>query len=473
MAYEEECMRDLRKLLGGPGIVAFAMVLAITGCGGSGAPADAPADGETATEEAVETKDAATLKAEERQAKAEEAKHWRRSEESVESTSVYMYTDENGNTVEETGANTRTTSYEFDDAGNTIKKTEKDFHDWGDSTTTTETITTYSREDNGWPTKAETVTTTSYTYPDGNGGTAERSEDPETTEVTYEYEYDDSGRVTKITTTNENASNFEFTYGESGLPVTINETTSYRTYSNDGEEKRVTSTSTNEYNKLGILTHETVSTVGEEHSKQHDAEYLYDDLGNMLSTVHTYTYDDDSQGTETRTYTNEKNEDGFVTKVTTTIEGDGKYVNERWADDVTVEEVFMPDGSIQATTYTNGDNGERVAGDTQTYEGPYCVEELTYDDKGNQLGYTCTYYDGSVEKGEYAYDENGNNTKAVYTSFDGSTNTYTYTYNENGNQTMMQLESDDYEAKYTYAYTHFEEISDYLQNSESIRYWLE
>ena len=456
MAYEEECMKDLRKLLGGSGVVAFAMVLALAGCGGSGASTDAPTDGDVATEEAVETKDAATLKAEERQAKAEEAKHWRRSEESVESTSVYTYTDENGNTAEETGTNTRTTTYEFDDKGNP-----------------TETTTTYSREDNGWPTKAETVTTTSYSYPDGNGGMAENSEDSETTEVTYDYEYDDSGRVTKITSTNEDASNFEFTYDESGKPATINETTSYRTYSNDGEEKRVTSTSTSEYNGLGILTHETVSTVGEEHSKQHDVEYLYDDLGNMLSAVHNYTYDDDSQGTETRTYTNEKNEDGFVTKVTTTIEGDGKYVNERWASDLTIEEVIMPDGSVQATTYTYGDNGEQVAGDTQTYEGPYSVEELTYDDKGNQLSYTCTYYDGSVEKGEFTYDENGNNTKAVYTSFDGSTNTQTYTYDENGNQTVMQIESDDYEAKYTYAYTHFEEISDYLQNSENVQYWLE
>jgi YD repeat-containing protein len=466
-------MRDLRRVLGGSTVVAFATVLALAGCGGSGASTDAPVGDAAATEEAAETKDAATLKAEERQAKAEEAKHWRRSEESVESTSVYTYTDENGNTVEETGTNTRTTSYEFDETGNTIKKTEKDSHDWGDSTTTTETTTTYSREENGWPTKAETVTTTSYTYPDGNGGTAERSDDPETTEVTYDYEYDDSGRVTKITTTNEDASSFEFTYGESDMPIAINETTSYRTYSNEGEEKRVTSTSTDEYNDLGILTHETVSTVGEEHSKQHDAEYLYDDLGNMLSAVHNYTYDDDSQGTETRTYTNEKNEDGFVTKVTTTVEGDGKYINERWADDVTIEEGIMPDGSIQATTCTYGDNGERVAGDTQTYDGPYCVRELTYDEQGNQLSSTTTYYDGSVDKSEFAYDENGNNTKATYTSFDGSTRTYTYTYDENGNETAMQISGSDYEAKYTYAYTHFEEISDYLQKSENVQYWLE
>ncbi len=466
-------MRDLRRVLGGSTVVAFATVLALAGCGGSGASTDAPAGDAAATEEAAETKDAATLKAEERLAKAEEAKHWRRSEESVESTSTYTYTDENGNTVEETGTNTRTTSYEFDETGNTIKKTEKDSHDWGDSTTTTETTTIYSREENGWPTKAETVTTTSYTYPDGNGGTAERSEDPETTEVTYDYEYDDSGRVTKITTTNEDASSFEFTYGESDMPIAINETTSYRTYSNEGEEKRVTSTSTDEYNDLGILTHETVSTVGEEHSKQHDAEYLYDDLGNMLSAVHNYTYDDDSQGTETRTYTNEKNEDGFVTKVTTTVEGDGKYINERWAYDVTIEEVIMPDGSIQATTYTYGDNGERMAGDTQTYDGPYCVRELTYDEQGNQLSSTTTYYDGSVDKSEFAYDENGNNTKATYTSFDGSTHTYTYTYDENGNEAAMQISGSDYEAKYTYAYTHFEEISDYLQKSESVQHWLE
>ena len=176
---------------------------------------------------------------------------------------------------------------------------------------------------------------------------------------------------------------------------------------------------------------------------------------------------------EGTTYTNEKNEDGFVTKVTTTVEGDGKYINERWAYDVTIEEVIMPDGSIQATTYTYGDNGERMAGDTQTYDGPYCVRELTYDEQGNQLSSTTTYYDGSVDKSEFAYDENGNNTKATYTSFDGSTHTYTYTYDENGNEAAMQISGSDYEAKYTYAYTHFEEISDYLQKSESVQHWLE
>lgn len=467
-------MRDLRKLLGGSGIVACSIVLALAGCGGSGASTDAPADGAAATEEAVETKDAATLKAEERRAKADEAKHWRMSEEVMESTSTYTSTDENGNTTEETGTTSRTTTYEFDDKGNPIKKTEKTLHDWGDSTTTVETTTTYSREDNGWPTKAETVETTSYTYPDGNGGMAEDSEDPETTEVTYDCEYDDSGRLTKITSTSEDASNFEFTYNESGRPATITETTSYRIYHGaDGEEKRVTSTSTNEYNDLGILTHESVSTAGEEHSKKHDVEYVYDDLGNMLSAVHTYTYDDDSQGTETRTYTNEKNEDGFVTKSTITVEGDGKYINERWEDDLTIEEVIMPDGSIQATTYTNGDNGERVAGDTQTYEGPYCVDEYTYDDKGNELSYTSTYYDGSVTKGEFTYDENGNNTKTTYTSASGSVDTYTYTYDENGNRTAIQSESDDYSAQQTYTYTYFEEISDYQAMFEYVRYWME
>lgn len=472
-------MRDLRKLLGGSGIVAFATVLALAGCGGSGASTETPTDDAAAAEATVEeepeveTKDAATLKAEERLAKAEEARHWRVSEEHMESTSTYISTDENGNTTEETGTNISTTTYEFDDGGNTVKKIENDLHDWGESTTTVETTTTYSRDDNGWPTKAETVKTTSYTYPDGNGGMAEQSEDPETTEVTNDYEYDDSGRVTKVTSTNENASSFEFTYSESGMPATINETTSYRTYSNDGEEKRVTSTSTIEYNDLGLLTRRTSSTVGEEHSKQHDSEYLYDDLGNLQSASHTYTYDDDSQGTETRTYTNEKNEDGFVTKATITVEGDGKYINERWANDLTIEEIIMPDGSIQATTYTNGDNGERVAGDTETYEGPYCVEEFTYDDKGNQLSYTSTYYDGSVEKSEFTYDENGNNTKATYTSLDGSTSTRAYTYDENGNQTVMQIEGDDYEAKYTYTYTHFDEVSNYRQLFEYVRYWLE
>lgn len=466
-------MRDLRKLLGGSGIVAFAMVLALAGCGGSGASTDAPADGEAATEEAVETKDAATLKAEERRAKAEEARHWRVSEEHSESTSTYTSTDEDGNTAKETETSTRTTAYEFDDKGHVTKKIDKESHDWGESTTTVETTTTYSREDNGWPTKAETIKTTSYTYPDGNGGMAEQSEDPETTEVTYDYEYDDSGRVIKITSTNEDASNFEFTYNESGRPATVSETTSYRTYGTDGEEKRVTSTSTNEYNDLGVLTHETVSTVGEEHSKKHETEYVYDDLGNMLSAVHTYTYDDDSQGTEKRTYTNEKNEDGFVTKVTTTIEGDGKYINERWADDVTIEEVIMPDGSVQATTYTYGDNGERVAGDTQTYDGPYCVQEFTYDEQGNQLSSTSTYYDGSVDKSEFTYDENGNNTKATYSSFDGGTHTYTYVYDENGNETEMQVESENYSGKYTYTYTHLEEISDYQAMFEYVRYRME
>lgn len=468
-------MREMRRFLGRTGIVAFATVLALAGCGGSGASTEAPADDAAAAEEAVEVeaKDAATLKAEERQAKAEEARHWRVSEELMDSTSTYTSVDENGNTTEETGTNTRTTTYEFDDKGNPIKKTEKALHDWGDSTTTTETTTTYSREDNGWPTKAETVKTTSYTYPDGNGGMAENSEDPETTEVTYDYEYDDSGRVTKVTSTSEDASSFEFTYNESGRPATISETTSYRTYSIDGEEKRVTSTSTNEYNDLGISTRQIVSTVGEEHSKQHDTEYVYDDLGNMLSAVHTYTYDDDSQGTETRTYTNEKNEDGFITKVTITVEGDGKYVNERWANDLTIEEIIMPDGSIQATTYTNGDNGERVAGDTQTYEGPYCVEEFTYDEQGRQLSYTGTYYDGSVEKSEYAYDEDGNATKMVYTSFDGSVSTYTYTYDENGNRTAAQSEGDDFSTQQTYTYTYFEEISDYQAMHEYVRYWME
>lgn len=466
-------MRDLRRVLGGSTVVAFATVLALAGCGGSGASTDAPAGDAAATEEAAETKDAATLKAEERQAKAEKAKHWRVSEEHVEYTNTYTFTQEDGSTHEETGTTTRTTTYEFDDKGNTVKKTVKELLDWGDSINSTETITTYTREDNGWPTKAETVTTSSYTYSDGNGGTAEHSDDPETTEVTYTYEYDDDGRVTKITSTNEEASNFEFTYNESGMPATMSETTSYRTYSNDGEEKMVTSTSTDEYNDLGILTHETVSTVGEEHSKQHDTEYLYDELGNMTSAVHTYTYDDDSKGTETRTYANEKNEDGFVTKVTVTIEGDGKYVNERWANNSTIEEVIAPDGSVQATTYTYGDNGERVAGDTQTYEGPYCVQEFTYDEQGNMLTYMDTYYDGSVEKGEYTYDENGNQIKAVHTTFEGDTSTYSYTYDEDGNQASRQVESSDYNASYTYTNAYFEEISDYQELFGYVRYWLE
>ena len=465
-------MRNVRKVLGGSTIVAFATVLALAGCGSSASSTDAPADGSTAAEEAAETKDAATLKAEERQAKAAEARHWRASEEVEESTATYTTIDESGNTVESTNTSTRTTTYEFDDKGNAANKVEKEFIDWGDSTTTVETTTTYTRDDNGWPTKVEEVKTTSYEYPDGNGGTTGHSEDPETSEVTYTYEYDDSGRVTKVTSTDENASNFEFAYNESGKLAAMNDTTSYPTFSEDGEEKRVTSTSANEYNDLGILTRQTYSTVGEEHSKQHDAEYLYDDIGNMLSAVHTYTYDDDSQGTETRTYAIEKNEDGFVTKVTVTVEGDGKYINERWGNDSTIEEVIMPDGSVQATICSYNDNGERVAGDTQTYEKPYCVTEYTYDEQGNQLSYVNTYYDGSVEKGEFAYDDNGNKTKESYTSYDGSTTTYTYTYDENDVQTSMQVENADYTAKHTYTNTYFEEISACRELSDYVGYWL-
>ena len=95
-------MRDLRKILSGSTIVAFATVLALAGCGGSAPSAEAPAEDDAATEEAAddaatteeeaETKDAATLKREADKAKAEEAMHWRRSEEAVESTTTFTNT---------------------------------------------------------------------------------------------------------------------------------------------------------------------------------------------------------------------------------------------------------------------------------------------------------------------------------------------------------------------------------------------
>lgn len=475
-------MRDLRKILSGFTIVAFATVLALAGCGGSAPSAEAPAEDDAATEEAAddaatteeeaETKDAATLKREADKAKAEEAMHWRRSEEAVESTTTFTTTDTEGNTEVSEGTSTTTTTYELDEKGNITKKTRKYANSFGERTDTNEETITFERDENGWPIKSEKTSTSVYEYPDGLGGT-NKDENTETTEVEYSYKYDDAGRVTEVSLTDENESSFTFSYNEDGEIATRGETSTYTTYSKDSEELKVTSKSVVEYDDSGVMTHQTISNTGEEHSKQHDTEILFDESGNMVSAVHSYTYDDDSQGTETRTYTNEKNEDGFVTKITTTIEGDGKHVNERWSNSTNIEEVIMPDGSIQATVYAYNDDYDLVAGDPQTYEGPYCVQEMTYDEQGNMLSSVYTYYDGTVEKSEYTYDKNGNSTKETYTASNGDTTIYSYTYDENGNRATMQVEDDDHSSKGTYSYTYFEELSDYAQQPEDLRYWLE
>lgn len=441
--------------------LALSLACGLVGCGASQSAGEQGGTEEAVEEAATDAVEEAEKEAEE-EAEKERALHWYMSSQLSKSSYGFYSSDDNV----ETNDYRYNSTIERDDAGNVLKKTEKSVSKGSYGSTTTETVTEYTYDEQGWPlTKKETETITSVF--DGETHTDE----PKVTEAEFTYEYDDEGRVVSAHSTLESDEQLDgVTYHENG------EVAGYTTTMVDewGEEK-TTYTSTVELFEDGDLKRSLFVTTNGEGEETSREETVYDEDGNIVSESENTSKEDESTGKSSHEL--EHDAKGNVTKDTTTVEGDGETANTRWIDGSQDEvfEIFMPDGSIQAAPMTYDEEYNEVPGEYETYEGPYSVEEMTYRKDGKLRTSKKTYYDGTSVSNEYRYRD-GKVIKQIRSFSDGSVETIRYRYDEDGNTTKVKTTVEGRVVgglgslnKQDWVYV--EEPSEYVKQFQSVLYW--
>lgn len=278
---------------------------------------------------------------------------------------------------------------------------------------------------------------------------------------TIEYEYDEEGRHTKVTTfsAGELYETVEYTYNENGDVI--------REFKIDQQGKRDELKTEIEYYADGkkrkeICVHNRYSA--------NSATYQYDEYGNEISAK-----SEKSERISEYTY----NDEGLVVKlVQNTGRDGGKQVTEYIYDESgkVIEKASYPiDRPDDKVIYTYTYDGEDCIKEEETYrsrtetteyryvydENGRLVEKTTiernnetkiaceYDEKGNEIKIIAVDEDGNA-KGwlEKSYDEEGNLVKIVRVNPDERKNQFQYTqnftYNENGIKTSEFSQYLDY-----------------------------
>lgn len=482
--------RSMAQRLGTMG-VAMALVLGgagLAGCGGSSAESASEATEADATEEA-EPEEAEAV---EEEVEEDQIKQW------FQTSYSNISRNENESWVNPGTTNVSTNEddmvYEVDDKGNVTKSTTTSHYTSEGYESETETVTEYTRDENGWPLTAEiTRTTRSYSVsyeevedydedgqlvvsmrPVEDGGSFETAEPVvETTTETYTYEYDDEGRVTKGVCDNNSRGSIELTYHDNGKVATAKQTYSYERYTGDGDEtETVTYSYGTAYNEKGDEIEYSDATMTDSGSTE--TVMTLDDDGAPVSEVTTVTDADGTKHELTKSYENEKDADGNVTKSVCTVSGDGEATKERWVDNGNTRllESFGKDGSVIVSEVTYDEMYNDVIGEPTTYDGPYSTYEATFDKDGNVLTSTTTYYDGTIMKNSNTYDKDGNLTKYTNESSDGTTTTTENTFDKDGNQISTKRTTDGEETSSNSSeWVFVEEPSEYAGIYRSYTMW--
>lgn len=436
-------MKGLTRTMGRQvGILGVAFALAVgsvglAGCGGSG-----DASSGSGTEAAGSDEEAAEIELQQWFETLNETQQESESTSWVNPDETFMATNDN------------TTTYELDESGNIIKKTETSANKGQGYEFQSEVVSEYTFDEKGWPLTIDVTTTdkqysASYEAADGydedgnplggwkqieDGESIDTAEPTtETKTVTFTYEHDDKGRVTKVESDDLAYGTFELTYHDNGRVASYKRTNAYQSYDSEGNERTDTYTIESTFDDKGVTT--GYRQVSDDADGIHDTSGTMDEKGRILSETTTTTDADGTTHKATKTYDIEKDKDGNAVKTTCTVSGDGEGSTERWVNsDLILSETFGKDGSITVAEVTHDENYNDIVGEETTYDGPYSVEECTYDDDGHALTSTITYYDGATETTENTYDEDGNLVKSVIVNIEGVTTTIECTYDADGNQ---------------------------------------
>ena len=345
--------------------------------------------------------------------------------------------------------------FERDEHGNVLKTTKLEkLHDGSitskkyenvnpDDPDISKTITEYTYDNWGWPTKESTR----YRQRVDNG--EESYSDP--TEKTFAYEFDDEGRLVKAVCDKETFSGerekttLEFAYQDNNELKRRTEALAKKNYDESIDSKTVTVKSVDEYDADGRLvkTSSTTTTDSGDVVKT-EVTTIADD---KIERVKTLPQKDgkDLVTTRTETIEREKTQDGKELSTTTTsVIGDGVTEDSMQLGDGWYYVVYMPDGSIKTSAYGSADaNGKAERGEVKTYKGPVSVATGTLSEDGTASKSETAQFDGAKQVTEISYDDHGN---TISQSTTGS----------------LPLNS------YEYSYQHFDEPSEFLRAYEDL-----
>lgn len=167
-------------------------------------------------------------------------------------------------------------------------------------------------------------------------------------------------------------------------------------------------------------------------------EYVYDDKGQPIKEIHTYTYEGEEHSDE-YLYNYEFDDNGFVISEQSDPGGYFIEVYNDYGDLIKFDRyIYNEDGTKHPSIpdyyeYKYDENGrmiEKKVDDFEQYTSTY-----TYNIDGNLLTERIVYDDGTVKTAQCTYDTNG---RLIFEK-DIYNNEYKYEYDENGRMTKGKI----------------------------------